>query len=80
MLYLTYWFRDKDRAIIVGLFLCGSNLGGFIGAPLSGLLLDIIIPLVCKDGNCCLFLKEFQQYYGHWLYGNSWMILKALPG
>lgn len=41
ILYLTYWFKKKDRATVIGTFLIGSYLGGLLGAPLFGLLLEM---------------------------------------
>jgi MFS transporter, ACS family, tartrate transporter len=40
MLYLTYWFRDEDRAGAVGLFALALAVAGVAGSPLSGAILD----------------------------------------
>jgi len=40
VLYLTYWFRQRDRAQAVALFLTGLPVTSIVGAPLSGLILD----------------------------------------
>ncbi|WCK53207.1 MFS transporter [Aneurinibacillus sp. Ricciae_BoGa-3] len=42
ILYLTYWFRKKDRARAIALFMTGLGLSNIIGAPISGLILDHI--------------------------------------
>lgn len=42
VLYLTYWFRQREQAQAIGLFLTGVPVASFLGAPLSGLILDHI--------------------------------------
>jgi ACS family tartrate transporter-like MFS transporter len=39
-LYLTYWFRQRDQAQAIALFLTGIPFTSIIGAPLSGFILD----------------------------------------
>ena len=41
ILYLTYWFPNRIRGQIMGLFYLGVPLAFILGAPLSGWLLDI---------------------------------------
>lgn len=41
-LYLTYWFRQKEQAQCIALFLTGVPASNVIGAPISGWLLDHI--------------------------------------
>ena len=41
ILYLTYWFPNRIRGEIVGLFYLGVPLSLILGGPLSGLLLEI---------------------------------------
>jgi ACS family tartrate transporter-like MFS transporter len=41
ILYLTYWFPARERARIVSLFMVAVPLATVIGAPLSGLLLEL---------------------------------------
>ena len=41
ILYLTYWFPDRVRGQIVGLFYLGVPISLALGGPLSGLLLEI---------------------------------------
>jgi ACS family tartrate transporter-like MFS transporter len=41
ILYLTYWFPVQERARIVSLFMTAVPLATVIGAPLSGLLLEL---------------------------------------
>src|SRR5258708_1805145 len=40
VLYLTYWFRQREQAQAVALFLTGLPITSIVGAPLSGLILD----------------------------------------
>jgi sugar phosphate permease len=40
MVYLTYWFRQRERARAIALFTCGLPVASIVGAPLSGLILD----------------------------------------
>src|SRR5437773_10671681 len=40
VLYLTYWFRQKEQAQAIALFLTGLPIASILGAPLSGLILD----------------------------------------
>jgi ACS family tartrate transporter-like MFS transporter len=42
ILYLTYWFRSKERGRAYSLFLISMPLAGLIGAPLSTWILDHI--------------------------------------
>jgi sugar phosphate permease len=40
VLYLTYWFRQREQAQAVALFMTAIPISGVLGAPLSGLILD----------------------------------------
>jgi ACS family tartrate transporter-like MFS transporter len=40
VLYLTYWFRQRERAQAVALFLTGLPVTSIVGAPISGFILD----------------------------------------
>jgi ACS family tartrate transporter-like MFS transporter len=40
VLYLTYWFRQRERAQAVALFLTSLPATSIVGAPISGLILD----------------------------------------
>jgi MFS transporter, ACS family, tartrate transporter len=42
VLYLTYWFRQREQAQAIALFLTGLPFTSIIGAPISGLILDRI--------------------------------------
>ena len=40
VLYLTYWFRQREQAQAVGLYLSGMPIASILGSPVSGLILD----------------------------------------
>src|SRR5207249_3593502 len=40
VLYLTYWFRQRERAQAIALVLTGLPVASILGAPVSGLILD----------------------------------------
>ena len=42
VLYLTYWFRQREQAQAIALFLTGLPFTSILGAPVSGLILDHI--------------------------------------
>ena len=40
ILYLTYWFRDRDQARVISLFVMALPAASLLGAPVSGFILD----------------------------------------
>jgi len=42
LLYLSYWFREREQAQAIGLYLTAMPVAALIGAPISGLVLDHI--------------------------------------
>jgi MFS transporter, ACS family, tartrate transporter len=40
LLYLTYWFRRREQAQAIALFMTGIPISSVLGAPVSGLILD----------------------------------------
>lgn len=40
VLYLTYWFRQKEQARVLSLFLTGFAVNNVLGAPVSGFILQ----------------------------------------
>ena len=40
VLYLTYWFRQRDQAVAVAVVLVGVPVTSILGGPISGLILD----------------------------------------
>ncbi len=57
ILYLTYWFPNRVRGRVLGLFYLGVPLALIIGGPLSGLLLEIR-PLLGIQSWQWMFLVE----------------------
>ncbi len=42
ILYMTYWFRQRERAQAVAFFMTGLPIASIVGGPISGLILDHI--------------------------------------
>jgi ACS family tartrate transporter-like MFS transporter len=42
ILYMTYWFRQRERAQAVAFFMTGLPISSIVGAPISGVILDHI--------------------------------------
>jgi MFS family permease len=40
VLYLTYWFREREQAQTIALFMAATPFTSIIAAPVSGLILD----------------------------------------
>src|SRR5579872_4685410 len=40
ILYLTYWFRQRDQARVISLFVTALPVASILGAPISGFILD----------------------------------------
>jgi D-galactonate transporter len=40
ILYLTYWFPQRELARVIAMFLTGNPITSILGAPVSGLILD----------------------------------------
>jgi MFS transporter, ACS family, tartrate transporter len=40
VLYLTYWFRQREQAQAIALFMTGLPITSILGAPVSGFILD----------------------------------------
>ncbi len=40
VLYLTYWFRQREQAQVISLFVMALPVASILGAPVSGLILD----------------------------------------
>ena len=42
LLYLTYWFRKRERAIATSIFLLAIPIASIIGSPLSTWIMDVV--------------------------------------
>lgn len=40
VLYLTYWFRQREQAQAIALVLVGLPVASILGGPISGLILE----------------------------------------
>jgi MFS transporter, ACS family, tartrate transporter len=40
VLYLTYWFRQREQAQSIALFMAGIPIASIVGSPISGFILD----------------------------------------
>ena len=40
ILYLTYWFRQREQAQAIALFMAGVPIASILGSPVSGFILD----------------------------------------
>lgn len=57
ILYLTYWFPNRSRTTVIGLFYFGAPLAYIFGSPLSGYLMELH-GFVGLDGWQWMFLIE----------------------
>jgi|SoiMethySBSTD1v2_1073268.scaffolds.fasta_scaffold27983_3 D-galactonate transporter len=58
ILYLTYWFPSKLRSQVCALFFIGIPIAGFIGGPLSGLIMKTFDGVLGLHGWQWMFLLE----------------------
>jgi D-galactonate transporter len=58
VLYLTYWFPTKLRSQVCAMFFIGIPIAGFIGGPLSGLIMESTTGVFGLAGWQWLFLLE----------------------
>ena len=57
VLYLTYWFRQREQAQAIALFLTGLPFTSIVGAPISGLVLDHVHWLGASSWRWLLILE-----------------------
>ena len=63
-LYLTYWFRQRDQAQAIALFLAGIPVTSFLGAPISGFILDHVHWLSISSWRWLLILEGIPAVVG----------------
>src|SRR6202035_4723542 len=56
-LYLTYWFRQRDQAQAIALFLTGIPVASILGAPISGFILEHVHWLSISSWRWLLILE-----------------------
>ena len=59
LLYLTYWFRQRDQAQAVGLYLTAIPVCGIVGSPISGVVLDRVHWLGLSSWRWLFILEGF---------------------
>jgi MFS transporter, ACS family, tartrate transporter len=64
LLYLTYWFRQRQLAQTVALFLTANPVANIIGAPISGVILDHIHWLGLSSWRWLLILEGIPAILG----------------
>jgi ACS family tartrate transporter-like MFS transporter len=57
VLYLTYWFRQRDLAQTTALFMAGLPVTSIVGGPLSGLIMDHVHWLGLSNWRWLLILE-----------------------
>jgi sugar phosphate permease len=63
-LYLTYWFRQRDQAQAIALFLAGIPVTSILGAPVSGLILDHVHWMSISSWRWLLILEGIPAVVG----------------
>ncbi len=64
LLYLTYWFRQRDMAQAIGLFMTALPTASIIGAPLSGWILDHVHAYALSSWRWVLILEAVPAIFG----------------
>jgi ACS family tartrate transporter-like MFS transporter len=59
LLYLTYWFRQREQARAVGLYLTAIPVSGILGSPISGFILDRVHWMGLSSWRWLLILEGF---------------------
>jgi MFS transporter, ACS family, tartrate transporter len=57
VLYLTYWFRQREQARMIALFMAAVPISNMLGAPVSGLILDHVHWLAISSWRWLLILE-----------------------
>jgi len=63
-LYLTYWFRQREQAQAIALFLAGIPVTSILGSPVSGFLLDHVHWMNFSSWRWLLILEGFPAVVG----------------
>ena len=63
-LYLTYWFRQRDQAQAIALFLAGIPVTSILGGPVSGFILDHVHWLSVSSWRWLLILEGIPAVVG----------------
>ena len=76
VLYLTYWFRQREQAQMVAWFLTGLPVATIVGAPLSGVILDHVHWLGTSSWRWLLILEGLPAIGCGFL---AWSLLPSRP-
>jgi len=76
VLYLTYWFRQREQAQMVAWFLTGLPVATIVGAPLSGVILDHVHWLGTSSWRWLLILEGLPAIGCGFL---AWLVLPSRP-
>jgi ACS family tartrate transporter-like MFS transporter len=57
ILYLTYWFRQREQAQVIALFMTALPISSILGAPVSGFILDHVHWLAISSWRWLLILE-----------------------
>jgi ACS family tartrate transporter-like MFS transporter len=64
LLYLSYWFRQREKAQAIALFMTGIPVASILGAPISGIILDHVHWLGLSSWRWLLILEGFPAVTG----------------
>jgi len=64
LLYLTYWFRQRELGRTIAMFFTANAVANIIGAPVSGLILDHVHWLGVPSWRWLLILEGFPAVLG----------------
>jgi ACS family tartrate transporter-like MFS transporter len=64
VLYLSYWFRQREKAQAIALFMTGIPVASILGAPISGIILDHVHWLGLSSWRWLLMLEGFPAVAG----------------
>src|SRR6516162_2817558 len=76
LLYLTYWFRRRDQARMIALFMTAVPVSYIIGAPVSGLVLDHVHWMALASWRWLLILEGLPAILGGII---SYFLLPSRP-
>jgi ACS family tartrate transporter-like MFS transporter len=70
LLYLTYWFRQREQALMIALIMAAIPISCIIGAPVSGFILDHVPWFTVASWRWLLILEGLPAIaYGMVTYG-----------
>jgi ACS family tartrate transporter-like MFS transporter len=64
VLYLTYWFRQREQAHVIALFMTALPVASIVGAPASGFILDHVHWLAIGSWRWLLILEGLPAIVG----------------